>query len=220
MKLPRMLGFLVTALTVAMALIGASTATAEYTQLCTIHKEPCPEGWALQTLHAELTPGTIWLMENNSLGGPEIDILCLKVLLNGELLGLGRPQNMSVGALTFSQCGTEGAGGSHSNCTVESTATATFPIHMDILKLKLNLGEIEALDGAIISKCVRFGFIVLECEDLLEGTVYHFTGATAEDHGMINTEGTFFNGGGGLCPEEGEITSGLLEPLKDVYIVE
>lgn len=193
-------------------------AQAKGTVLCTVHEEPCMANNRPGELHATLTAGTEWLLTNKE---PEINILCLKALLGGIVGALAEAREpLYINALTFSGCGTEGTGGSHSNCMVTSNAEVGNPFMMWAEKTALNLATIEPEGGLLIEKCTLVGFVTIECEEEL-GTVLHLKGAGNGNHGMIEVTSARFSGGNGtLCPEEGEITSSLFEPLENVYVVE
>lgn len=206
----------------AMALIGASLAMATSTRLCTTHVEPCGTGVTKSIFH--LKANEIWLLHELKPDGFERNVLCLSVLSEVEYGSLGAPQSVTMLSLEFGSCGTEGSGGSHSNCEVKAlhiglgeTWTAT------LLKTALNLGEFEVTDAEALLrvKCVVFGFIILECEYEVTGSGFHVDGAAAGNNGLLLPEGIILPVASGTCEEEdlAEITLGTLEPLTAGYVV-
>lgn len=199
----------------ALAIVGASPAMATSTQVCATHSEPCGTAVASSTFH--LASGTIWLFQYR--GGEMPDTLCLSVLLTVDYGSLGSPQEVEILAFTLGSCGTEGSGGSHSNCQIEALH---LPWSATLLKTTLNEGTFEITDteAGLFVKCTVFGFVKIECEYNLEQTTYGTHGTAGGNNGLLWEEGILPKiKAGSLCPEEVEITSGTLEPLSASYIV-
>jgi len=208
----------------AMAFMGASTAAASTnTLLCKNHEQPCNNPVSLIHLVSVKDAGGNYPRLLNSTA----NILCLEVLAEGHVLGLGNPQEVHLLSLTASGCGTNS---SHNNCTFTMSASEESPTLIDVLRESLNLGKINLLKDnegkspTLHVECTIFGFIEIECTWDLTGLEFNMEGAGhsgGAGNGMITankspgslTEGT------GLCPET-ESLDFLLEPLEPAYIVE
>ncbi len=201
----------------AMAFVGATSASATTTQLCKVHKEPCPAGSAVTSIHM-VNVGAVPVLLNST-----ADVLCLSVLAVGTPLELASPQIVDVTQFTFSNCGTNAA---HNNCTV----TALELPKLSVLKTALNLGTLTAPTGAgegrTNVKCTILGFIKINCDYKGAGLSFGVEGAghtATAGHGMLTSLKTSLPlseslEGGGLCPSTSSIDA-LLEPLEDTYIV-
>jgi hypothetical protein len=207
-KLIKMFGFAALAAVVAMALVGATSASAkENTQLCKVHQEPCAAGNAPTSVH--FVAGTTVLKTSI------ITVLCLASLVVATPLGLGTaptPQVLHNTEITWSNCGTNPA---HNNCTVTTLA----PGLVDLLKTALNLGtatvlgaEVKVVCGEILN-CTYGG---AEVTGFTSEGALHTAGA---GHGMLTaSELTVPVVGGLLCPATSKWNA-LYEPLEHLYIV-
>lgn len=217
MRYTRAIGLIAVAAAAMMALVGTSSAMAESTQVCTTHQFPCPTSITSDTLH--LRSGEILLLHGLSSDGSQVNILCLSSLMQVDYGALGRPQAVTILSWTAGSCGTEGSGGSHSNCTV---TVLGLPYSATLLKLTLNTGHLEITDAdaRVHKKCTVFGFIKIECEYSYSGFSFAADGALEGNNGLVLPEGvvTPLVSGGSLCPEEHEITLGTFEALTKGYL--
>lgn len=218
MRLMKKLGFVILAALAVTAIAGASSAIAEETALCSIDESPCEEGDLVKASTLHLKSGEIGLLHALSTGGSETNILCLSVLSEADYGKPGAPQPIEILSLSFGSCGTEGSGGSHSNCTVTAE---NLPYEATLLKTGENSGTLEVTDAeaAAFVKCTIFGFIKVECEYEGTGLSFAVDGGTESTNGAFLPEGVApLVKGGSLCSEESEITLGMLEPLNAVYL--
>jgi hypothetical protein len=101
MRLIKMLGLSTIAALAAMAFVGASSASAGPTALCSIHVDPCPAGFQ-QVGHFEALAVDVLLLTQ---AGP---ILCTHSVLLGNALGLNIPLVIHVTYLDFLNCNIAG----------------------------------------------------------------------------------------------------------------
>lgn len=199
------------AVVAAVAIAFPSSVAASNTQVCKNHEEPCSAGNAVSSATLKLKSGEIWLLHSLSSDQSEINILCLSVPLEIEFGALAAPQSVTINSLSYENCGTEGSGGSHSNCEVK---VLHLPWSADLLKTALNLGGFEILSGTggepnTFMKCTVFGFIKVECEYSNASYWAHLDGATGTSSSLLLLEGVVpLVSGGSLCKEESEITLG------------
>lgn len=181
----------------AMAFIGATSASATSTQLCTAHTGLTCSSAASST-HLVLASGTVGELLAN------IDILCLGILFEATTLGLGSPQSIHGTSLSFSGCGT---GSAHNNCT----ATIEEQPLGSLLKTGLDEGVLTLTSGRLRAQCANLG---INCVYDTEGVEFADGGGhlTAEEAPMTELGGKF------LCPDEG-LLDGLLETLGDTYVL-
>ncbi|HEY5709747.1 MAG TPA: hypothetical protein VIS51_10155 [Solirubrobacterales bacterium] len=197
MRLIKMFGLAALAVVAVMAFVGATSASATSTQLCSAHTSlTCGEGDAVTSHHLVLASGTVGKILAS------INILCLGILIEATPLGLGNPQSIHGLTQTYSGCGT---GSAHSNCTV---SVQEQPL-LDLLKTGLDEGVLTALSGRIRLQCPNLG---LDCSYDIEGMEFEVGGGhlTANETSLNELGGKFF------CPDEG-LLDGLLEALTDVY---
>ncbi len=210
-----MFGLAAIAAVAAMAFIGASSASATSTALCKVNEDPCAAGNQLSSLHMTNTAGT--LGELLAIGGIELTVLCLNILAQAEVLALGSPLSVHTKELNLTNCGTNAG---HNNCTVNTAIK--LPL-FDLLKTGANLGQLTALSGEALVRCVIAGIIVIDCTYNGTGLSFTVEGAlhsgAGTGHGMLTSNGTELPlaSGGGLCPEK-SIIHGLLEPLTHTWI--
>jgi hypothetical protein len=199
MRLIKMFGLAALAAVAAMAFVGATSASATNTQLCSAHTGlTCGAGNAVTSHHLVLASGTVGEIL------AAIDILCLGILIEATPLGLGNPQAIHSLSQTYSGCGT---GSGHNNCMV-SVSEGQQPL-LDLLKTGLDAGVLTALSGQTRLVCSNIG---LDCLYDIAGMEFEVGGGhlTANETGLTELGGKFF------CPDEG-LLDGLLEALTDVY---
>lgn len=204
-----MFGLAALAAVAAMAFVGASSASASNnTALCSANENPCSEANQLKSLHMALTPSTVGKLLNST-----ANVLCLTVLANGTVLGLGTAPNgqqIHVTEFNINGCGTDSG---HNNCTVTATE---LPL-LDLLNEGGNVGVLSALSGKTNIKCTIFGFIKIDCT--YDGSGLEFEVEGGATGGMLTAEKSPASliAGGGLCPEE-SFLDGLLQALGAAYI--
>ncbi len=199
MRLIKIIGPVAWAAVIAMALIGASIASAEGpTQLCKVHTGlTCPEGEETTSVHMALEEGTVGRVLAVT------DVLCLGVLLEAEVLGKGNPQVIHTTNLTFTGCGTTSA---HSNCKM----TVKEQSSVNLLKTGLDEGYLEATSGYSELVCSNLG---IECKYDAESVSF----AVKAQHLEANEAPSYELGGKFFCPDEG-LLDGLLKTLVNSYI--
>jgi hypothetical protein len=222
MRLVKMLGFAAVVAVIAMAFIGASTASAlTRTALCKVHEQLCSEANQVKLIHLQNTTGTVLRILNST-----VNVLCLSTLVDGNVLSLAQPQLIHIISFTVTGCGTDA---NHNNCTMTSNASEGLPWLASLLRAALNLGiitllEFEGMHPTTRMKCTIFGFIKIDCTWNHSGLEFEAEGAehrAGSGHGMLtaNESPVSLVEGSGLCPEE-NFFDFLLEPLEDTYIVE
>ncbi|HEX5375629.1 MAG TPA: hypothetical protein VFW48_05680 [Solirubrobacterales bacterium] len=197
MRLIKMFGLAALAAVATMAFVGATSASAISTQLCTTHTGlTCGAGNAVTSHHVVLASGTVGKILAS------INILCLGILIQTTPLGLGNPQQIHVTEQIFSGCGT---GSAHDNCTV----TIQEQPLANLLKTGLDEGVLSLTNGRTRLACANLGF---DCVYDLEGMEFEVSGGhlTATETPLTELGGKFF------CPDEGFL-DGLLEALTDVF---
>jgi hypothetical protein len=186
----------------ALALLGASSASAEFnTQLCLSPKKSVCDEPATK-VHIVLQPKTI-----GRLLTPLIDILCLDVLVNATLLELGEPHQQGHVEQTFRQCGSNSP---HNNCDI---FTEEQPLGY-LLKTGEGTGVLVGESGILRVKCTISSFIEIDCRySAAELEI------SIEDPGIGVAEGypIPYIEGGSLCPEEA-LADGVMVSLDSVYI--
>ena len=200
MRLTKMLGFAVLAAVAAMALVGATSASAEMnTQMCKTHTGlTCGAGDAVTSHHMVLASGTVGKL----LSG--VTVLCLSILVSAEPLGLGEPQSLHTTSFEFGGCGT---GSTHNNCTV---TLQELPL-ANLLKTGLDDGTLIFTNGRVRTQCPNLG---QDC--LYDGEGMAFT--VGSQHLTANEATAWELGGKFFCPEEG-LVDGLFETLTDTYVL-
>jgi len=182
---------------VALALLGATTASATNTQLCTAHTGlGCLS--STNAVHLVLDTGTVGKLLSSL-----ITVLCLGVLVEASALALGSPQAAHTTALSYTGCGT---GSAHNNCTV---TVEELPLS-NLLKTGLDEGVLEVTNGKALLICANLG---IKCVYDLAGTELAAGGGhlSAEETETVELGGKFF------CPDEGFL-DGLLEALSPTYV--
>jgi hypothetical protein len=201
MRLIKMFGLAAMAAVSAMAFVGATSASATNTQLCTAYTGLlCGAGNGATSVHTVLVPGTVLLI----LG--VIDVLCLGFLMEATPLGLGNPQSFHSLSQSFTGCGTSNT---HNNCTV--TIPAGQQPLLNLLKVGLDIGVLTGTSGQLRVVCGNIG---LDCLYDLAGTEFEVGGGELVANETIATElgGKFF------CPDEA-VKDAWLETLGDAYVL-
>ena len=197
------------------AVPGAYTASANLpTALCKVNELPCAEGDQVKELHMTLNG----ILISHGLS-PLFNVLCLGGLVLGEALGLAAAgsggQQIHLSKLDFTACGTNAT---HTNCEIKPLV---LPLLVGILKREPGLGIWTYLNGETLVKCSIPLIGTIDCIYKSEGLGFDVKSAGGTNgHGMLNAEATPIEktSGSGFCSEETTITTGLLEPLEDVYI--
>lgn len=200
MRLIKMFGFAAFAAVAAMAFVGATSASATSTQLCSKHigeSLKC-EGAAVTSVHTVLAASSIWKLLAT------IDVLCLGFLIEASAGALENPQEVNVSTQTFSGCGT---GSTHTNCTVSTPVQPSF----GLLKSGLDEGTLTAGNGQIRVQCPNIG---LNCLYDLASMEFAVGGGhlTADETRVEELDGLF------LCPDVA-LVDALLKALGDVYVL-
>ncbi|HEY7949716.1 MAG TPA: hypothetical protein VID51_02660 [Solirubrobacterales bacterium] len=201
MRLIKIFSLAALAAVATMALVGATSASAETsTQLCKVHTGlTCGAGNEVASHHMVLASGTVGRL----LG--IIDVLCLSILIEATPLGLGNPQSIHTTSFLFGGCGT---GSAHNNCTI---SVQEQPL-ANLLKTGLDAGVLTFTSGRLRTQCASAG---IDCVYDGEGMEFTVGGQhlTAEETLALELGGQFF------CPNEGFV-DGLFETLTDTYVLE
>ena len=214
MKPIKMLGLAALAALMAMAFVGASSASAELpTVLCKVDELPCKEANWIKHVHEETLSGSPAVLLN-SVG----NVLCT-VLFLGDVLSpyLDEPGGATWlvihGKFTYEGCVRHKSGGGTENCTVKEVST---DVLIEVLKLKAETAEVKG-KGEVNVKCGLF----INCTYNGEGLKGEAKGPllSSEKNGSVSiSEQTTNKVGGGLCPETAKLDI-TTTPLPDpVYI--
>jgi hypothetical protein len=207
-----MFGLAAIAAVAAMAFVGASSAMAESTLLCTTDTPAlapsaaeCTQPTELHYLSVDAAGNPAKIIWLNSLVNVECNALLLAILLPG--LKTNAPADLHIAAanLQYTNC---------SPCTVTTEAGGL----LLILKLKnsgLELGDVT-VDGLKV-KVVCLGFI--KCVYNSANLVGHFLGplATGGNDHITYTANEVTSESGGLCPEKA-LLHALFRDLTKTYI--
>ncbi len=204
MRLIKTFGLAAIAAVAAMAFVGATSALAANTQLCTSH--------TALTCGAAATGVS---MTNSGLGSGVlltdlVDILCLNITGSGNVLALANPQQVHVAHLLFTNCGTKST---HSNCTV---SVLELPL-ANLNKTGLDTGTITgASGGLVLVRCENIDIFGIDIHCIFDATGSSFAmGAqhlTADDTWITPVEGE-------LCPEEAFLDGLLRTAGSNRYIL-
>jgi len=187
--------------TAAMAFVGATSASALNTQLCTEHTGlSCGVGRGAPSVHVVLKAGTIGELL------ADISVLCLGYLAEATALGLGSPQSVHSSTQSFTGCGT---GSAHSNCTVTIPSNQQ-PLY-SLLKTGLDEGTLTAVSGQTRLLCSNLG---LDCIFDVAGMSFQAGGG----HVTSTLGPTTELGGIFKCPGSG-LLDALLETLTNTYVL-
>ncbi len=138
-----------------------------------------------------------------------VNVLCLTISVSGTPLGLAKPQQVHITALSFTNCGTKSA---HSNCQV---TVLELPLS-NLLKTGLDAGTIAGTNGETLVNCDNIDIFGIDIH-----CIYDFTGlefAVGAQHLTADDTSVSFVEGGGLCPEE-SFLDGLLKTTANRYIL-
>jgi hypothetical protein len=201
----RVLGLATAACLVAMALVGASPASAENTALCTVHEEPCATANMIVTLQA-VAKDPKFLFK---FMGAATVVLCEKSSFTVLLSTLGAPQVGTITEFKWENCETGGT-----PCELTMVTEGTF----DILKTALNLAVMKSLGNEVNINCVEAGITcTFGGEPVLnvEGAG-HTAGA---GHGMFTANKlSLKRTAGPLCEANGALDA-LYEPATNFFVV-
>jgi hypothetical protein len=201
----KMLGLAALAALMAMALVGATSAMAENTQLCKNDETPCLAGNVVSHVHEEtLTGAPATLL--SSLG----NVLCTALFL-GDSLGLGAPLIIH-GHFTYSSCVRDKPAGGTENCTVSETSTDSL---INVLRLSHESADVTGT-GKVNVHCGLF----INCTYNGSGLTGTATGPLLStfENGNVSISGQTTTKESGLCPETGLLDINTM-PLEKVYII-
>jgi hypothetical protein len=204
MRFIKMFGFAPTAAVALMALVGATSASAANTELCTVQTAlTCGAGNDANSISMNNAHDGVGTLLNDL-----ADVLCLNVSGSAEALALADPQKIHVTALSFESCGTTS---SHTNCDVEVNE---LPL-AHLSKTGLNTGYLLGLSGKVFVGCedVWLGEDI-ECE-------YNVTGVTVTigaQHATAFETGISEIGSDFLCPNNPTL-DGLLHTTANRYVL-
>jgi hypothetical protein len=196
----KVLGPIVLTALMTMALVGASLARAETTQLCKADESTCAEAKVIKHLHEETLAG-VKAKLLNSIGTVECNVLFL-----GDSLGSGAPLVIH-GHFTYSECKR-----SKESCTLTEVSTDSL---LEVLKESHETAK-ETIEGEVQAKC---GFF-LNCKyngEGLKGTVKGPLLATSENGEVTVSEQALHKVSGALCPETAKLDIATM-PLEKVYL--
>ena len=196
---------------IAMALIGASSASATSTVICTENVLVCPAGKKveLSLVHFEA-------LDTKLLIGGGLFLLCEKILLSGEVLMLAAPLPIHFHSLTYTNCKL-GA----TVCTVTTTHLGL----LHLLKTAPNLGELKDLANPtnFTTMHVVCGASI-DCEYKWEGLTGHAKGHndTTGELGRVTYSEAFVTkvAGGILCPATSKLDAVFIDLVDNLYIAE
>jgi hypothetical protein len=211
----KMLGLAMMAALMAMAFVGASSATAtKPTALCSVDQLPCEEGNLVKHVHETTLEGKKAKLVT-SFGTLECDVLFLGDVLTEGLLAEPpvdpetEPPNplLISGNFTYSNC-TLGGG----KCTVKEEKG---PTHIDVLKLAPEEADVTG-EGLVHTECSG-----LNCIYNGKNLKGHGLGPllSAEKNGSVSLEGQEANKESGLfCPSTSKLTITTTPLPNPVYI--
>jgi hypothetical protein len=198
MKPIKTFGFVALAALLAMAFIGASSAVAEETSLCTIDENPCPEANQITHIHL-VTNGKIIVLSSS------LNVECDALYL-GPALRIIVPGYIIIHLLaTYSNC--------NNSCTVTEE---NGPAEIEVLK---EGHETAKVTGEVLVHLVCSGFINCRYNGVgLVGTAVGPLLSTNLLNGhTIFSEKTINKESGSLCPSTGKLDLNL-HPLEHTYI--
>ena len=201
MRLTRTLGLAAVTAVAAMALVGATSASALNTELCKSHSALiCSEA------------ATSVSMNNSGQGvgtllSTLVNVLCLSIEATGTPLGLANPQEVHVTELSFKNCGTTSA---HDNCQIE---VLELPL-VNLNKTGLDSGTVTGTNGKTLVNCDNV-FFSIDIHCVYDGTGVQF--AVGAQH-LTASETKIDTVEGSLCPEE-SFLDGLLKTTANRYIL-
>jgi hypothetical protein len=208
MKSIKMLGFTALTALMAMALLGASPAMAEYTTLCSVDEgegahEVCPANRQFFNVHEATLAGTPAILLAGTIG----NILCNELFAgearlnaNNEPITLARPL-IFLGHFTYSSCVRDKPGGGTENCTVTETSAEA---KAELLKEGAELAKVTGA-WKVNFHCGIFINCTYDAENL-EGTALGaLLNPYEENGGLIFNESVLHKLAGGICPTEAKL---------------
>jgi len=207
MKPMKMFGLAAIAAVAAMAFVGASSASATFTQLCVKHNSTtnlvCPAGSARTDIHLTLAAGQV-----SRLLSSVATILCLELLVKATALDLAIQQQVHVLEKFAGGCGSDA---SHDNCefTVEELPLS------NLLKTGLDEGSLTATNGQLRIICEDVGgFIDLDCKYNTTGILF----AAGAQHVTADKTKVTEVGDKFTCPNTSTL-DWLLKALEPTYVL-
>lgn len=137
MRLIKLLGLSTVAALAAMAFVGASSASAGPTALCSVHFDPCPPGYE-QVGHFEALAVDVSVLTQAG------TVLCAHSNLLGYALNLGNPLVIHLTYLDFLNCT---LGGNPCEITTLETGLAL------LLRVALNTGNLQLHNTSFLVVC-------------------------------------------------------------------
>jgi hypothetical protein len=195
MRLIKIFGLGAVAAVAAMALVGATSASATSTQLCKSHDAlTCDTGEGATSV-GMVNQGPGVLLTNL------VDVLCLTISVSGTALALANPQLVHITALSFTNCGTKAA---HDNCTI---TVLELPL-TNLLKTGLDTGTITGTNGETLVECENIDIFGIDIHCIYDATGLQFS-VGAQDLTASKTKVDTISGS--LCPSPSEsFLDGLL----------
>lgn len=180
----------------ALAAIGASTAMAKSTALCSVDQDPCLESHRVTSIDF-LDPAVELLASTGN-------IKC-EVLVSGEVLAAGAPQVIH-GKLTYSNCKM-----GETSCEVKELSSGGL---LSVLETAEELAEVTGSAFQVLFKCNLF----IHCVYNMEGLNGHLLGALKATSGHITfTKQSLTKVSGLFCPSKANLDA-LFESLGAVYL--
>jgi hypothetical protein len=198
----KMLGLAALAALMAMAFVGASSAMAESTALCTADESPCAAGNQVSHVHETTLSGALATLLSSA-GNVSCDVLFLGDTTGGNL---GNPLRIT-GNFTYTSCTRSG-----SSCTVTEV---NGPVEIRVLKEGHETGKVTG-EGEVNVHC---GFFI-NCTYNGEGLAGTAKGPllSSETNGSVSlSEQTTHKVSGSFCPETAKLDI-TTTPLAATYI--
>jgi hypothetical protein len=210
-KFIKMIGLASVAAVAAMAFIGASSAMAGNTALCSSNEggaETCAAGNQVATVHFVAKNGILLTGSSSS------DVTCKEALLSGNVLGLAAPQQVHPTALTYSGCTTFFG-------LVSCTVTTTHFGLLDALKTGATVGTVVDLasGGAFTEVHVECANGSINCTYKGENLTGNAESASGANNGTVSYEKAAVTkvAGGSACPTTAELDATFIS-LTAVYL--
>ncbi len=199
MRLVKMLGLAAIAAVVAMAFVGATSASA--TNLCNSHSAvTCEEGQEASSV-SMVNEGVGTLLTDL------VNVLCLTISASGT--PLADSQTIHISSLSFTNCGTKAT---HENCKV--SVLGDLPL-VNLFNTGLDAGTIVGTDGEILVNCDNIDIFGIDIHCVYDGTGLEFP--VGNQH--LTADNTQVDKiSGSLCSEESYL-DGLLETTANRYVL-
>jgi hypothetical protein len=198
MKAIKMIGLVALAALTATAFVGATSAMAESTVLCSVDENPCAEGNVITHMHGTSVGKTKLL---TSFGTVECDVLAL-----GDVVKKGPPLVLS-GTAAFTNCT---LGGSSCTATEENG-----PAETKALKEGHETGSVvgEGLIHLVCGKSIDCSYNGTGLKGLIKGPLLS---TQANGEVTISEQSTNKETGGFLCPKTSKVDA-TATPLVATY---